>query len=222
MGDLENPAQGEPQKPGQTSEAGEGTSTVVPETLTRAEHEKILSDSKTDWGRVLKAAKDETATATAALASVKSDHDSTVAKLADIQHRIDEKEEADAGSSPEARSLYQQRKDTRQRLDKADADLREANRIKQAGETALASAQTILLDNSIVTVAIKYHVDIEKFKAQVNTLGLTEAAKIEAFAKTFKANGVPPVVPPKVGDTGKTIGGTSDDALKERYPTMYK
>ena len=218
MGDLENPGQGEPQGEGQTSDAGKGTSTL-PETLTRAEHEKFLSDSKAEWGRDLKAAKDEAATATSALAGVKSDYDGALAKLNDIQRRIDEKEEAEASASPEARTLYQQRKASRVQLDKADADLREANRIKLAGETALASAQTILLDNSIVTVAVKNHIDIEKFKAQVNSLGLTEAAKIEEFAKTF-GGGKPAVIPPK-GDSGQSSGGSSSDELKARYPTMF-
>lgn len=225
MDDLKGTKQGEPQQGtvGQTSQGTEGTSQDIPETLTREQVQKLISDERAKAGRELKAARAEAESYKTSQAKLDSELTETRNRMSEIQRRIDEADEEDAKGSPDALKLYQKQKALREKEAAILAKEREVDRKANENAAELTAAKEAKTEMAIVSAAVEHHVDIGKLKEKVQKLGLTTNEQISEMAETLA--GQPEGDKKKIpqGDSGRTIGGgTDEDGLKARYPTMYK
>jgi len=228
MDDPKETNQGElQQKAGQTSQGAEGTSKdTPPENLTRADYQKMLSDEKAKIGRELKAAKTEAEQYKSAHSKLEGELNQTREQMSAIQRRIDEAEEEEAKGSPESLRNYQRKKLLQEQETRLRDERRQIDKEKLEHAEELQAAREGRMESTIISAAVDAHVDIEKLKDKVKIYGLTTKEQIEDMAQTLATSGTPTEDNGKKkipqGDSGVTIGGGTDDGLKQRYPSMYK
>jgi len=200
MDDLKGTKQGEPQQDaGQTSQGTEGTSQdTTPETLTRADHLKILSDEKAKMGRELKAAKAEADRVKAELESIKP-------QLDELRRKQDEQDEEEAKGSPESLRIYQKQKQLRDQ--EAQLRQRQVELEKKAleQEEKLRYADEARTEMAIISIALESHLDIGELKEAAREFNLTTEEQVSKLAERLSSKKLPPR-----GDSGKTVGGTPD------------
>ena len=217
MNDPKGTDKGELQTTGQTSQGTEGTSQdTTPETLTRDQYQKLLSDEKAKMGRELKTAKLEAEQYKSAHSKLEGELTQTREQMSDIQRRIDEAEEEEAKGSPESLRLYQKARQLREKeaavLTKERAI--EKERLENAEE--LRTAKESRTEMSIISAAVEHHVDIGRLKEKVQTFGLTTEEQISELAETLAGQAVDgKKIPPK-GDSGMTIGGVGLGSLSPK------
>jgi len=225
MDDPKETKQGDPQpKAGQTSQGTEGTSKDIPETLTRDEFLKRMSDERARAGRELKAAKAEAESYKTSQAKLESELTETRNRMSEIQRRIDEAEEEEARGSPESLKLYQRQKQLRDQEAKVKDEQRRLEKERTEHASELSAAKEAKAEMAIISAAVEHHVDIGKLKEKVQKLGLTTEEQVSELAETMAGQGNAEGDGKKkipVGDSGRTIGGDSD-TLKQMYPTHYK
>ena len=228
MNDPEGTNQDElQQKAGQTSQGTEGTSQQdIPETLTREAAKKLVSDALSKQGRALKAARTEAQQYKTAQTKLESEVSETRERMSDIQRCIDEAEEEEAKGTPESLRLYQRQKQLREQETRLKDERRQLEKERTDHASELTSAKEAKAEMAIISAAVEHHVDIGKFKEKVQKLGLTTEEQISELAETLAGqatsdgdNGKKKI---PVGDSGKTIGGGTEDSLKARYPSMFK
>jgi len=228
MDDPQGTKQGDLQQvtAGQTSQGTEGTSQdKTKETLTRAEVEKLISDERAKAGRELKAARAEAESYKTAHSKLENELTQTREQMSEIQRRIDEAEEEEAKGSPDSMRLYQRQKQLRDSEAKLKDQQRQLEKERQEHIAELSAAKEAKAEMAIVSAAVEHHVDIGKLKEKVQKLGLTTEEQISEMAETLDGQAQPDGDGRKKipqGDSGRTIGGgTEEDSLKARYPTMY-
>lgn len=199
---------------GQTSQVGtEGTpQETIPETLTREQIQKLISDERAKAGRELKAAKVEAETYKTAHTKLESELTETRERMSEIQKRIDEAEEEEAKGSPESLRAYQKEKAAREREARAIVKEKAADEKERSVADRLAKADAQDIEMSIISAAVEKHVDIEKLKEKCQKFNLTTEEQISDMAETLASQAEGKKLPPK-GDSGKTIGATGLGSL---------
>jgi len=200
MGELNENQKGELQdKPGQTSEGTKDATSRdnIPESLTREQAQKLISDERARAGRELKAAKAEAESFKASQAKLESELTETRNRMADIQRRIDEAEEEEAKGSPDSLRLYQRQKQLRDMEAQLKDQQRQFERERNEHAAELAAAKEAKVETTIINAAVEHHVDIGKLKEKVQKFGLTTAEQISELAETLAGQ-----VKPE-GDNGK-------------------
>ncbi len=215
------------QSAGQTSGGDKaGTSKdTTPETLTKEQYQKMLSDALAEKGRELKVAKLEAESYKTAQSKLESELTETRTKMDEIQRKIDEAEEESAKGSPESLKLYQRQKQLRDLEQKLKDEKRQVEKDKADHIVEINEAKEAKTEMSIISAAVEAHVDITKLKDKCQKYNLTTKEQIIDMAQTLaeqagNVDGNGKKIPPK-GDSGLTLGGAVD-GLKSRYPTMYK
>ena len=227
MGELNENQKGNPQQDAGLTSQGTKAATSqdnIPETLTREEFQRRLSDEKAKMGRELKTAKTEAESYKIAQSKLESELNETRERMNEVQRRIDEAEEEEARGSPDSLKLYQRQKQLRADEARLKDERRqlEKERIENASE--LAMAREGRAEMAVISAAVEYHVDIGKLKEKCQRFNLTTEEQISEMAETLAEQvqtGENSKKKIPQGNSGATIGGGSD-ILKEMYPTHYK
>ena len=203
----------------QSSTSGKG-STSEPRTYSEAEHQKIVSDTKAEAGRILKTAQTEAATAKVSQAETEKQLTATRSQLTEVNKRIDEIELTGAKDNPDALNVYQERRKLRER--EAELNTREAELTKSRAEhdSEVKVAKETQREIAIWEIAKKHSVD----PAQLKGLNIESIEQVEGVAKAIAAGKPAPTSEETTKpDTARTTGSgekTSEQKLKDRYPTM--
>ena len=226
---MDDPKETKQGTPGQdarlSSGRTEGTSQDIPETLTREAAQKLVSDALAKQGRELKAAKTEAESYKTAHSKLESELNETKEKMNEIQRRIDEAEEEEAKNSPESLRLYQRQRQLREDEAKLKEGKRQLEKERQEHTAELTEAREGKMEMAIISMAVEHHIDIGKLKEKCQRFNLTTEEQISEMAETLaeqaQTGGDSKKKIPQ-GDSGRTIGGGTEDSLKARYPSMYQ
>lgn len=215
--------QGTPGRDTRLSSDGDTGSSAdnLPETLTREQAQKLLSDGNAKLGRELKAVRAEAESYKAAYSKLEGELNDTRTKLSDIQRRIDETEEEEARSSPDSLRLYQKEKQLRELEANLTDSKRKLDAEKQSHAAELSLAAESKIEMAIISAAVQHHLDIDRLKEKCQRLKLTTSEQISEMAETMSGQGqIDGDGKRKIprGDSGMNIGGGSLSGLspKER------
>ena len=228
MDDPKETKQGTPQQDdaGLSSGGVAGTSQdTTPETLTREAAQKLVSDALAKQGRELKAARAEAEQYKSSYSKLESDFSLTKQQLEDLQRREDERAEEEARGDPESFRRYREDKHRQQEKDELKAERQRLERERTEHASELSAAKEAKAEMAIISAAVEHHVDIGKLKEKCQRFNLTTEEQISDMAETLAGQAEPGGDGKKKiprGDSGATIGGgTDEDSLKRRYPTMF-
>jgi len=230
MGELNETGKGKLQATGLTPEGTKDATSQdnIPETLTRVEYQKLLSDERAKAGRELKVAKTEAERYKTTQTQLESELNTTKERMGEIQRRIDEADEEEARGSPESLKLYQRQKQLRDMEARLKDEQRQLERERTEHAAELVMAKEARAEMSIISAAVEYHVDIGKLKEKCQLFNLTTEEQISELAETLAGqvavegdNGKKKI--PR-GDSGRTIGGIGLGSLspKERLAEINK
>ena len=219
QGEVGNEAGQTPQPDGtQTSDGKDGNTSKAPETFTREQVEKELSDRLTEAGRTATAlekakadiAKRETAVKEAEAKRQREDEERELRELEEATKEDPEVKPTllayKKKLAEKARNLIEEKAEIERR--KAELEANEAGYSER-----FKKAATVELESMVFAAAAKHKVDANILKDKVDRLKLKDEESIDVIASAM---------PKKAGttktDSGKTIGGedTSNLSPKEK------
>ncbi len=204
MDEIKEGKQGNSERTSSAAET-EITSDKKGKTFTEAQHSKILSDTKAEFGR-------ERAALTKERDSLKSQVESASSRLDALERQISEVELEGIRENPELLKAYQQRQDLGKKM--KDLDIKERE-LAQREAQVRADSEAIKADREgaiVARVAVKHGLNIQ----QVESWGITDEEALDKIAGDFaKAK-------PKAGevettpDSGMSSGSLSSLAMREK------
>ena len=185
---------------GQTSEGEKGTSGGEPETYTKEQAEKLISDALAKAGRTAKQLEKREA-------EIKTRDDARQAELDARQKRLDDAEFEAIKGDPDLETAYKNKKRIGDAQKTLDEDRRKLEAEKLEHADRLKTADDMAREISIWKIAIKHNADPAVVKEKADYLGATSEEQVEAIAEMIGSKEVKPSLKP---DSGMTRGGGQD------------
>jgi hypothetical protein len=226
MGETDTNTQGTPQTTGQSSGDDKGsTSTQEPETYTKEQFQKKLSDELAAAGRDAKSL----AQKEAALKSKEEAFKETESKIAEWEKAREAEDLEKARDNPELLNAFQMKKQLREEKAKLAEERAQFLADKTAHEELINNSKELQREIAIWEIAGD-KIDPAKLKELCNKLGAQTEEQIKAIAENLLPVATPSTgesgdgkKPPLKVDSGVTVGAgekSEEQRLKERYPTM--
>lgn len=235
MGETTESKKGTPPVTGQSSEGkGGSTSQETPETYTKEQTQKLVSDALAEQGRKHKAELDPIVTERDTLKVQIQTKDIAIEDIGNeikkLQTEIDEL----AGDDPEKKNLVKKARELREQEQKLKTERTTLDADKQVHQEQITLATNTLREISIWEISAEYEgSDPVKLKALCDKGKVTSEEDIREFADTlWTKKPVTPaksVTPPIKADSGTTIGGSENwEDVRAAYiknpnnPAIYK
>ena len=209
--------QGNPPLNDGTASDGNSGSTSQPETFTREQLQKFVSDALTDQGRKHKTELEPVIRERDTLKSQLQEKETELTGITEERENLQKQIEELASGDPKKFDLIKKDRELRDRERKLKADAQTLEQSKQAHAERVKLADETLREISVWEIATEYEGgDATKLKGLVDTFGATSEEQIRKVAETLWAKkGATPGASALKPYSGMTTGGTENyDNLK--------